>query len=266
MPSRRTDTPAAEIVRLLRAAGDPVRAEQERRYLKSTREHAGVTVPGVRRIAKQIGPLDHDQLIRVVEDLWAGPFYECCAAAVELLELNVGSLGAGDLPLLERLIRESGTWALVDNLAASVVGALVERQPKLNRTLDRWATDPDFWVRRSALLALLGPLRRGGGDFEQFGRYADAMLTEKEFFIRKAIGWVLRDTSRTRPDLVFDWLLPRAGRASGVTTREAVKYLTADQRARILARRSAVPPRDHSPMPAPGKKGSVRIRVPVSRA
>ncbi len=56
------------------------------------------------------------------------------------------------------------------------------------------------------------------------------MLGEKEFFIRKAIGWVLRDTGRKRPDLVFAWLLPRAERASGVTLREAVKPLRPEQR------------------------------------
>ena len=61
---------------------------------------------------------------------------------------------------------------------------------------------------------LLVALRQGGGDFERFGRYADAMLEEREFFIRKAIGWVLRDTGRKRPELVFEWLLPRA--AAGV--------------------------------------------------
>lgn len=86
---------------------------------------------------------------------------------------------------------------------------------------------------------LLVALRRGAGDFERFARYADAMLDEQEFFIRKAIGWVLRDTGRKRPDLVFDWLLPRAARASGVTVREAVKPLTDAQRAAILAARGA---------------------------
>ena len=63
------------------------------------------------------------------------------------------------------------------------------------------------------------------------------MLDEREFFIRKAIGWVLRETSKQRPELVYEWLLPRAHRASGVTIREAVKYLSEDQRAGILARR-----------------------------
>jgi 3-methyladenine DNA glycosylase AlkD len=59
------------------------------------------------------------------------------------------------------------------------------------------------------------------------------MLAEQEFFIRKAIGWVLRDTARRRPDLVADWLAPRAARASGVTMREAVKPLPPET-ARVL--------------------------------
>ena len=81
------------------------------------------------------------------------------------------------------------------------------------------------------------PLRRGGGDFERFARYADTMLGDKEFFVRKAIGWVLRDTARKRPDLVYAWLLPRAARASSVTLREATKPLSESQRASVLAAR-----------------------------
>jgi len=163
--------------------------------------------------------------------------HECRAAAGELLELRSDVLRPGDLALLEQLLRESKTWALVDGLAASVAGPLVERYPELGVELDRWAVDDDFWIRRSALLANLLPLRQGKGDFERFGRYADSMLDEREFFIRKAIGWVLRDTSRKRPDLVFEWLLPRAARASGVTVREAVKHLSEAQRDAILASR-----------------------------
>ncbi|HUR75940.1 MAG TPA: DNA alkylation repair protein [Sporichthya sp.] len=230
---------AADIEAALRAAGDPARAEHERRYLRSTREHAGVGVPAVRRIARGSGRLEHDVLVDVVERLWMLPLYECRTAAVELLVHNRTALAPGDLVLIERLIGQSGTWALVDGLAANVAGPLVERHSALNSTLDRWATDGDFWVRRSALLALLVPLRRGDGDFERFAGYADAMLDEREFFIRKAIGWVLRDTARKRPELVYDWLLPRVARASGVTLREAVKYLTEDQRTAIQRRASA---------------------------
>ena len=61
------------------------------------------------------------------------------------------------------------------------------------------------------------------------------MLEDREFFIRKSIGWVLRETGKPKPDMVYAWLLPRAARASGVTVREAVKYLSPAQRADVLA-------------------------------
>ncbi len=160
-------------------------------------------------------------------------------AARGQLDRHPQLLERSDFRLLEQLIRESHTWALVDWLAIPVAGPLVERFPALNRTLDRWSRDGDFWVRRSAMLALLLPRRRGDGDFDRFGRYADRMLEEPEFFIRKAIGWVLRETSKKRPRLVFGWLMPRAIHASGVTVREAVKYLTQVQRDRVLAARRA---------------------------
>ena len=224
----------------LRERAVPERAAGEKAYLKSALDHYGTSVPAVRAaVLEVIRPLDliHDDVVALVEQLWAAPVHERRQAAVEVLQAHVGDLRADDIALLERLLRESRTWALVDSLAASVVGPLVEREPTLAATLDRWATDGDFWIRRSAMLALLLALRRGEGDFERFGRYADAMLDEKEFFIRKAIGWVLRDTARKRPDLVFGWLLPRASRASGVTLREAIKPLDEDQRAAILAAR-----------------------------
>jgi 3-methyladenine DNA glycosylase AlkD len=222
----------------LRGRGTPARAEHEKAYLKSTREHYGTSVPAIRSIAKAVGlqhpRIEHEDLVATVRALWSMPAHEDRMVAVELLEVYADRLSAADIALVEQMLRESGTWALVDGLAASVAGRLIEQHPELGEVLDRWSVDDDYWIRRSALLALLFPLRRGDGDFERFGRYADAMLHEKEFFIRKAIGWVLRDTARKRPAMVFDWLLPRAGRASGVTLREAVKPLSDQQREAIL--------------------------------
>lgn len=239
---QRIDDLAEAIDAELRAAGNADRAEHERAYLKSSLVHYGTSVPAIRAVAKatarQHSDLSHDQLVDLVDVLWARPVHECRMVCVELLDLYADRLGPADIDLLERCLRDSRTWALVDGLAASVVGSLVERYAELTSVLDRWSTDPDFWLRRAALLALLVPLRQGRGDFERFGRYADSMLDEQEFFVRKAIGWVLRDTGRKRPDLVYEWLLPRAARASGVTVREAVKPLSAEQRAAIGAARS----------------------------
>lgn len=222
----------------LRSLGDAERAAQEKRYLKSRLEFHGTTVWQIERAVRAFTverPLgDRQELVSLVEALWSAPVHERRMAAVMLLERHRQLLGPGDLPLLERLIRESGTWAYVDALATDVVGPVAAGSPQAGETLDRWAADADFWLRRAALLSQLRPLREGA-PLGRFAGYADAMLDEKEFFIRKAIGWVLREVGKRRPAEVVRWLAPRTHRASGVTVREAVKYLPTEDRDRLLA-------------------------------
>ncbi len=227
------------IERELRDLGTPERAAGTKAYLKSDLEFTGTTVPATRSVIRswcRARPaLTRDDLTATAGELWARPLFECRLAAVELLDAQAALLRPGDAAMIEQMLRTARTWALVDTLAEHVMGGLVERYPELTATLDRWAGDDDFWLRRSAMLALLRPLRRGGGDFGRFSRYADQMLEEKEFFIRKAIGWILRDTAKRRPALVAQWLEPRAHRASGVTIREAVKPLPPGVRDQLMA-------------------------------
>jgi 3-methyladenine DNA glycosylase AlkD len=228
---------AREIEEQLRAIGTPERAAGEKRYLKSELEHLGATVWQNRRTVKSFAKRHHDlshrELIALIRALWSRAIFDCRLAACLLLDAYCELVAESDLDFLEQLVRESGTWALVDVLAGDVVGALLVRDPAAASALDRWAEDPDFWVRRSALLANLEPIKRGVG-FERFSRYADAMLGEREFFIRKAIGWGLREAAKHNPAEVYQWLAPRVNRASGVTVREAVKYLQSDQRDQLL--------------------------------
>ncbi len=231
----------------MRRHRNPARAPAEKAYLKSDLEFLGVGLPEMRRIVRAVkqqdGELNRQELLALVRALWKTPVFERRMMVVLLLEAFQPLLQQPDISLLERLIRQSKTWAFVDELAIAITGPLVERSPALLLVLDRWATDADFWVRRSAMLALLRPLRRGRGDFPRFARYADRMLEDREFFIRKSIGWVLRETGKPQPDTVFAWLLPRASRASGITVREAVKYLSPAQRAEVLAAYHSAPRR-----------------------
>ena len=232
---------ASAIEGSLRALGTAERAVSEKAYLKSDLEFTGTPVPAIRATVRswcRARPgLTRGQLIAVAEALWERPVHESRIAALELLDAQAALLQPGDAALVEHMLRTARTWALVDGLATNVMGKLAERHPELTAYLDRWAGDEDFWLRRSAMLALLVPLRRGEGDFGRFSRYADQMLEEKEFFIRKAIGWILRDTAKRRPELVAAWLAPRAHRASGVTMREAVKPLPPAVRESLLAAR-----------------------------
>ena len=220
-------------------ASDPKRAVTENAYLKSPLRHYGASMPVIRRAVKTVRGstegLTHAELLDLVSCLWAGPVHDQRMAGVVLLEEYRNSLEPADLPMLENMIRGSFTWAYVDGLAANVAGPLVERHPELTAQLDHWANDKNFWVRRAAMLALLLPLRNGEGDWDRFTRYADGMLDDKEFFIRKAIGWVLRETAKKRPEMVRDYVGARIDRFASLTFREAVKRLP-EQDQKILRR------------------------------
>jgi 3-methyladenine DNA glycosylase AlkD len=238
MDGRSSGALADGLERALAAVGTPERAIGEKAYLKSDLIFLGATVWQIRaevKAALEATPnLDHDLLLAWADALWTRPVFERRMAATMLLELRTDLLSADDLPAIERLVHESMTWALVDGLAADVVGAILLAQPaRAVGVLDRWSADDDFWIRRSALLAWLRPLQCGA-PLDRFLAYADAMLHEKEFFIRKAIGWVLREVGKRRPAEVAAWLAPRTGRASGVTMREAVKYLPDGDRQRLM--------------------------------
>jgi 3-methyladenine DNA glycosylase AlkD len=160
--------------------------------------------------------------------------------AVVTLQQYADSMSPRHLERLEPFLRQSGTWALVDGLAGDVAATIVLRHPDdpvVEAVLLRWGADQDFWVRRSALLAHLQTLGRRGRfiGWERFSRLADAMLDEREFFIRKAIGWVLREAGKHRPGLVVEFVQPRVARISGVTIREAVRYLDPPDRDALLA-------------------------------
>jgi 3-methyladenine DNA glycosylase AlkD len=222
---------AQELEHQLHELGNRERAAGQRRYLKSKREHLGVTVPdnrrAVRRLVVRHPEITHDGLLAFVQALWRSGPYDCRLAAVLALEARPDLVRPSDVPLLRTLVGDAETWALVDPLAAGVLGRLILAHPDVAAELDDWASDPNYWVRRAALLSQMAPLR-AGRDFARFASYADAMLEEREFFIRKAIGWVLRDYGKTHPDTVTAWLMPRRARTSGVTMREAVKYLPED--------------------------------------
>src|SRR5688500_1139225 len=229
---------ADELEARLRAIGTSNRATGEKAYLKSDLDFTGTLVSDTREEVKRLAAglaLDHDRLIELTSELWSRPVFERRLAAIMFLQRSPRLISVGDVPLLERIVRESRTWAVVDYLAVDVLGRLVDSDPAAaTPIMDRWALDDDFWVRRASLLAELRPIRRGAALDRFLGR-AESMIEETEFFIRKAIGWVLREAGRRRPDDVASWLRPRTHRASGVTMREAVKYLPPHEAGRLMA-------------------------------
>jgi 3-methyladenine DNA glycosylase AlkD len=239
------DAAAASLTQALLPFGSAARAAQEKRYLKSDLEFIGVAVPDLRRTVKAAVRdhlvasgkrgvrLDRETALAWALALWREPVHERRAAAVEILQLAVTNLNATDLAAVEQLIRGARTWAYVDALAGNIAGAVALRDVSSWQRIDAWAGDDDFWVRRSALLSLLPGIRAGQPGLPRFVRYADPMLAEREFFIRKALGWVLREISRQDPAWVAAWTEDRVPEISGVTFREAVRHLPPAAKARL---------------------------------
>lgn len=231
---------AARILAELAAQADPVRSEGEKRYLKSDFVHIGVPVPALRKVALSAvkSRPAREELVALATTLWdvteeGRPVHEARMAAIEVLMKRVALLEPRDVALAERLVRDSTSWVYIDQLAEKVVGALVVRHPELAAVLDAWVADPDMWVRRTAMLALLPGVRTGSPDLDRIDRYGDALIGEREFFIRKALGWVLRELSKKDPEWVAAWVEPRVDAVSGVTLREVLRYLPPEAATRL---------------------------------
>lgn len=195
--------------------------------------------------------MSREELIGIVDALYRTRFHDLRSAGLALLERQAKLLGPKDVDWLLDLVRASHNWAHVDWIATKPVGALVTAHPRLLRALPRWGRDEDFWIRRTALLAQLDELRAGRGDFDLFEEIAVPLLEEREFFIRKAIGSVLREVAKKRPELVERFLDRHAARCSGLTIREAAKHLPEVKEKALRAGRDAArsnPERDFATM------------------
>lgn len=217
----------------LAALGDPARAVGEAAYLKSDLHFYGVRVPDVRRAVKTLLRAehpDHDAALALADALWGEvvdgrAVHELRLAAVEVLMASPHLVAPADLPWIETHLRECHTWALVDPLAGAVVAALAVRQPDATLpVLDRWLNDRDFWIRRSAVLAVRGLLAEGR-EHARFYRYCATLLPEREFFIRKVLGWALREEAARRPAEVEAWLRAHMAGMNLVTLREPLRKL-----------------------------------------
>ena len=236
---------AAGLRARLTAAGSSTRAVSEKAYLKSELQFVGSGVPAMRVIVKawlrDRPDLGHDELFEVADALWAYPIHECRQSAVELLVLRPKLITLLDVPWLYNTLRDSHTWALVDPLAGSVVADLAARDTLgLTPHLDRWVHDPDFWIRRSAVLSLRTLLRRDQ-ELDRFFAYATLLLPETEFFIRKVLGWVLREVAGRHPEMVSHWLRDHMAQMNLVTLREPMRKLAhaAELRALYDTRRNS---------------------------
>ena len=207
---------------------DPAKAGPMAAYMKTDMPFYGVAKPERDRIATAIKdrfPItDHDTYERAVTGLWALSHREEKYLAIRMARLYADYVTPRSLALYKRLIQDGAWWDCVDEIAIHLVGrVLYHHRPTVSPTLDAWINNRDMWLRRTALLSHIH--HKGDTDEECLFGYCLQTADETAFFIRKAIGWALRDYSATAPERVLTFLQHNRGRLSGLSFREAARRL-----------------------------------------
>jgi 3-methyladenine DNA glycosylase AlkD len=216
-----------ELRTALEAVAKPEDVEQMTAYMKGHFAFLGVRSPAARAAAKPLVAkaknADADELIQFADDCWAQPEREFQYIGCIVLRRWVKHLEPANLEDLERLVITKSWWDTVDSLAAWSVGPLVLANRELVEVMDQWIHDENIWLARTAILHQLS--YKDETDEARLFQYAETRAEDTEFFIRKAIGWALRQHARLRPDEVRGFVANNEDRLSGLTKREALKHL-----------------------------------------
>lgn len=217
----------AAIRDALRDAADAERAPGMQAYMKSSMPYRGVPMPAVRSIAKEAvraHPLvTLDDLETAVRTLWdEAEFREERYAASALLATKI-AIGRFELvPLYEHLATTGAWWDHVDDLAHRIAALHDAHPSEAAAIVRRWSTGADVWLRRLAIISQLG--RRDRVDSALLAEVVEPNIADREFFIRKAIGWALREYARVEPEWVRAFVADHDD-LSGLSKREALKHL-----------------------------------------
>ncbi|MBI4684523.1 MAG: DNA alkylation repair protein [Nitrospirae bacterium] len=138
------------------------------------------------------------------------------------------------MPMLEKMLMQSTGWDFVDDISIHLVETVLEKEKRTYQYLKRWSRSDNFWMKRASLISQILLFRNGKGDKKLFFKFAEKMVGEKEFFIRKAIGWGLREMSKADTESVFDFLIRIKDKASGLTLREGSKRLPEKMKKMVL--------------------------------
>ncbi|WP_163144322.1 DNA alkylation repair protein [Bacillus sp. 22-7] len=205
---------------------DTEKAIPMQNYMKNRFSFLGIKAPERRALLKeyfnQTGLLKQAFNPAFVEALWDMEEREYQAAALDYIGKFTRKLDKSHLALVEKLITSKSWWDTVDMLAAHAVGAIAAKNPEIiPGKIEGWATSENMWLHRTAILFQLK--YKASTDEELLYRFILLNNDSKEFFIQKAIGWALREYSKTNPESVKKFI--ESNTLAKLSIREGSKYV-----------------------------------------
>ncbi len=226
------DADVVDAVRAaLRAAADPAVAPRQQAYMRSAMPYHGVTAPRLKQALRPIltayAPPDRRAWERDVGRLWDDATHREERYAATALARHRAARGWQDpdtLDLYRHLVVTGAWWDHVDEIASHLVGGvLANHRAQVTPVARAWARDDDLWLRRTAVLSQLD--HGADTDTDLLHDVVEANVDDRSFWLRKAIGWALRQYARTDPEWVRAEVSALDGRLSGLSRREALKHL-----------------------------------------
>ena len=203
-------------------------AIQMQRYLKTTMPFYGVKSPILNTIVNDVNNLhlisNQEEYNSVIMDIWNLSHREEKYISIKLARKWKKYITLEALTVYEKMIREGQWWDFIDPISQGLIGILLMKNRfKMNKILDKWIKDENLWIRRSAILAHLK--HKENTDYKKLFEYCLKCAHEKEFFIQKAIGWALREFSKTEPEIVYTFIQDNQQVLSNLSKREGMKYI-----------------------------------------
>ncbi|KMJ58804.1 DNA alkylation repair protein [Bacillus sp. LL01] len=217
-----------ELVDLFRSNGVASNREPMENYMRNHFPFLGIKSPERKALLKgfflDFGKPEPEWIQPLVTFLYAQPEREFHYAALAMIDVHIKKLDAEWLPFFEKLIVTNSWWDTVDHIAPHHVGAVLLSEKEAIRDFpDRWIESENFWLQRSAILFQLKYKEKT--DAEKLFSYIEATKGFKEFFIQKAIGWALREYSKSAPDDVLGFIKSTEDLAP-LSRREGLKHLS----------------------------------------
>lgn len=212
---------------------DDERAKAMAGYMRDQFAFMGIPTPARVAIQREVlvglPPPDERDLVAVATACWKRPEREYQYAACGYLRRHVGRCSAAFIDTAECLITTKSWWDTIDELAQSVVGPLVAAHPELRTTMHRWIDADDFWLARAAILHQNRD--KAHTDRDLLFDFCLRRAADRELFIRKAIGWALREYSKTDAEAVVRFVRDHHDELSALSRTEALKWLHRQGRA-----------------------------------
>jgi len=207
-------------------AANEENAQAMSKYMRNLFPFYGLKMPMRRELSRPFltGVTKEEIAWDLVDLCFEDDYREMQYFALDYLKRVEKQLTFSDLPKIKQLAETKSWWDSVDSLVKLVGQVFVrdeENKEKTAALMLAWAQDPDFWVRRTAIEFQLG--LKEATDPELLGKIIDLNLGSREFFINKAIGWALRDYSKTKPAWVRSYMASRE--LSPLSRREGSKYI-----------------------------------------